>query len=314
MLEMIGKVLPIIILFNIGVWFKYSNFILDQSMRDIKKIVINVALPCVLCNTFLDMNIKPEHGMLAILTLILLFLFMACSKLLNSIPILHYKYNVYVSTGYGFGLMGMTLFIMMFGEENLEMFSVMGLAHEFFIWIVYYIMFRIEMKNEKIDVYMFINVFKSPIILGILIGLLANFTGVYTYLNANPIGQGIFNTMDYLSNISAPFILISLGYGTKINKNYLGKSFKLILVRAITIISVGIAVKVLLIDNLMPYSLLLDVSYIAFLAMPPMLVLPLLISQIEGEKEHEEIVSSAMGICSILNIIIFILIAFTMPL
>ncbi|ONI46557.1 hypothetical protein AN640_03155 [Candidatus Epulonipiscium fishelsonii] len=314
MLEMIGKVLPIIFLFILGVWFKYSGFILDQSMKDIKKIVLNVALPCVLCNTFLNMEVKPEHGILVILTLILLALFMICSKLLNSIPIFHYKYNVYVSTGYGFGLMGMTLFIMMFGAENLEMFSVMGLAHEFFIWVIYYILFRVEMKQEKIDIYMFINVFKSPIILGILVGLLANFTGISTYLNLNPIGQGILSTMDYLSNISAPFILISLGYGTNINKKYLKESFKLIIVRALTIITVGIGVKVLLIDNLMPQSLLLDVSYIAFIAMPPMLILPLLISQIEGEKEHEEIVSSTMGICSIFNIIIFVLIAFAMPL
>ncbi len=312
MLEMLSTVMPVILLFILGVWCKKVNFISEVGIKDIKKFLINIALPSVLFQTFMDMEISMEHIIMLCLTFILLLLFMIFGRMCNFVPSLKYKYNPYVCTAYSFGLVGFALFSMIYGEDKLEIFSVMGLAHEIFVWTLYYLIFRIDTQNKKMGVETLVNLLKSPIIISIFIGITLNLTGLTSILYTQPLAVGIFNSIAYIASTATPFMLICLGYGLSFDMKYVKRSLKLVALRIGVIGIVGLIFKILVIDNFVESTMLLNVSYISFLILPPMFSLPLLVAE-NGNQEDTDIVNTAVGIYTLLSILAFILFAFFVP-
>ncbi len=312
MLEMIGSVLPIILLFSFGWWCKKTNFITEEGMAQIKKLIMSVALPSVLFLLFVDMEIGMEHITLLGLTFILLTLFMIGGRLFNFIPPLYSKYNPFLSTGYAFGLVGIGLFSMLYGTEYMVLFSIMGLAHEIFIWVFYYLTFRMTTQGKAISGDILLKIFKSPVIIGMLVGIGMNVLGLSQILHNNAIGEGLMSTLGYFASISTPLMLIVIGYGINFDPTYLKQSVKLIAVRLAVMGIVGTAFKLLVVDQILTPSPLLDASYIAFCLMPPVFVLSLFVSE-EGTQEDTEIVSSAIGIGTVVGILLFILYSFIAP-
>ncbi|OOB80519.1 MAG: hypothetical protein BEN19_00510 [Epulopiscium sp. Nuni2H_MBin003] len=312
MVEMIGTTLPVVLIFLLGIWCRKRNFLLESSMNDIKKFIINIALPCVLIQTFINLEIKLEYLTIIALTFSLLFILMIAGHICNFIPKIYYRYNAYMCTGFSFGLLGMGLFSIIYGEENLAIFSIMGLAHEVFIWSIYYFIFRLDTKKEKFSIHGFLRMLKSPIIVSILLGVACNISGIGTLLYTTAIGEGLQRTMAYLASTATPLMLLCIGYGINLSLNSLKISAKVMIVRLAVTIVVGTLFKVLIIDNIIETTMLFNVSYISFLILPPMFSLPILISE-NGNKNDYEIASSAVGIYTVISILVFIAFAFLVP-
>ncbi|ONI45678.1 hypothetical protein AN640_04250 [Candidatus Epulonipiscium fishelsonii] len=302
MLAMIGTTLPVILIFALGIWCRKSNFLSPETMKDMKKFVINVAVPCVLFETFVNMEIKMEQLTLLILMLILLALVMVGGKLCDFIPTLKYKYNPYICSGFSFALLGIGLFSMIYGPENLGIFSIMGLAQELFVWSFYYLIFRIDTQNKKLDLKILLNIIKSPIIISIALGIIFNIFGIISMLGTNSIMVGTLKAVSYIAAISTPFMLISLGYGLTFETKYIKSSIKLMGIRAGVLFFIGAVFKVLIIDNIIETNTLFNISYITFLLLPPMFSLPLLVAE-EGTEEDANIVNCVVGIYTIISIL-----------
>ncbi|OOB77495.1 MAG: hypothetical protein ATN33_04040 [Epulopiscium sp. Nele67-Bin001] len=312
MLAMIGTVLPVILIFFLGVWTRRTNFISAEAMKDIKKFILNIALPCVLLQTFMTMEIEKEYFTMVFLTFVLLFLLLVGGKVFDVIPNMKYRYNPYMCTGFSFGLVGLSLFSMIYGTQRLQYFAAMGLAHEVFVWTVYYIIFRGSEQDEKMDFSIILNVFKSPLIISVVVGICINLLGLTPMLLSNSFCAGIITTLEYIGNTATPFMLISIGYGLTLEAKYLKESAKLMAVRTVVLVVIGILFKFLVVDQFMSSSMLLDVSYVSFLLLPPLFSLPILISE-KGEQEDIDIVTSAVGIYTMVSILLFIAFAFLVP-
>ncbi|ONI38204.1 hypothetical protein AN639_08155 [Candidatus Epulonipiscium fishelsonii] len=312
MLAMIGTTLPVILIFALGIWCRKTNFLSAETMKDMKKFVINIAVPCVLFETFVNMKIEIEQLTLLVLMLILLGLFMVVGKLCDAIPILKYKYNPYICSGFSFGLLGVGLFSMIYGPENLGTFSIMGLAQELFVWLFYYLMFRIDTQNKKFDLKILLNIIKSPIIIAIALGIIFNVFGIISMFSTNSIMIGTLKAVSYIADISTPFMLISLGYGLTFETKYIKSSIKLMGIRAGVVFLTGAIFKFLIIDNIIETNALFNISYITFLLLPPMFSLPLLVSE-EGTEEDANIVNCAVGIYTIISILAIMALSIVAP-
>lgn len=165
----IEKILPIIIFFTLGYIFNKKSWIAKDSMADIKKIVINLAMPSVLFKTFLNMEFQSEYLIILLLTPVFLTLFMIGGKLANFIPFLNNRFNPFVSTGYSFGLVGVSMFSIMFGAENMAIFSIIGLAHEFFVWTFYFIILKVSLFDVKVSFKEILKLLCSPIMFSVLL-------------------------------------------------------------------------------------------------------------------------------------------------
>ncbi|ONI46641.1 hypothetical protein AN642_00490 [Epulopiscium sp. SCG-B10WGA-EpuloA2] len=245
----IGPILPIITLIFLGKWCRQTQYISPSAIGEIKKFLLNICMVCTLLNIVLFMEITSESILIIVISYIMLCLFLIAGKLCNLLPVLHHKFTPYVCSGTAFMLVGMALFSMIYGNDNLAIFSFIGVGHEIFIWTIYYIWFRIDTSGQKFDLSIVKNLLKSPFIITIILGTILNIFDVGYILQSNPIGQGILQSIGSLSSIASPFVLVCLGYGIVLDVKYIKESLKLVFARYFVALTIGYLFKFLVIDN-----------------------------------------------------------------
>ena len=56
--QIINQVLPILMLIFLGYWIRYKRFLTEVTIDELRKIVVNLALPAVLFISFLSIELK----------------------------------------------------------------------------------------------------------------------------------------------------------------------------------------------------------------------------------------------------------------
>ncbi|MCY6485838.1 AEC family transporter [Clostridium aestuarii] len=307
--EIISKVIPIILLIFFGYVIQYKELLKQSTVNEIKKLVINAFLPCVLFITFINMKFKKDYFLIIVIIFILLLVFYFIGAILNKISFISHPLTPFITTGFCFGLLGIPLYETVFGAENLEKISVLGVGHELFIWIVFFNILRIKFKNEKFSLDIIKGIIKSPIILSIIFGITFNIIGGTVWFHNNMFLKGIYTTMKYLANLATPLILIIIGFGLKLKKKYMKQSIKFILIRMLVIFTVGYTFKYLFIDSIIPADDLFNYAYFTFLILPFPFSLPIFVGEY-STKEITELSNNAVVLNTIVSITIYIIFVF----
>ncbi|MGO1368317.1 AEC family transporter [Senegalia sp. (in: firmicutes)] len=308
MSEIISKIIPIFLLIALGYIIKQKNLVKEATINELKDGVINIALPALLFITFRDMTLKKEYFLVMIVTFVLLIILYRAGILINKIKAISHPLIPFVTTSFTFGLLGIPLFASVFGIENLEKISIFGVAHEFFVWFVFYTLLKMKFSNEKFSRDTVKGFISSPLIISIILGLLLNILGLDKIFFENTLFMGIDITLNYLSNIATPIILIIIGFGLKLNKIYLKQSMKLFAIRITTILVIGYIFKIFIINKIISNDPLLDYAYFTFLILPPPLSLSLFVDKYAG-REYSEIANNVVVIHTIVCVIMFVIFA-----
>ncbi|MGO1479341.1 AEC family transporter [Senegalia sp. (in: firmicutes)] len=308
MSEIISKIIPIFLLIALGYIIKQKNLVKQETMNELKDGVINIALPALLFITFRDMTLKKEYFLVMIATFILLIVLYRAGILINKIKAISHPLVPFVTTSFTFGLLGIPLFASVFGMENLEKISIFGVAHEFFVWFVFYTLLKMKFSNERFSRDTIKGFISSPLVISIILGLLLNILGLDKIFFENTLFMGIDITLNYLSNIATPIILIIIGFGLKLNKIYLKQSMKLFAIRITTILVIGYIFKIFIINKIISNDPLLDYAYFTFLILPPPLSLSLFVDKYAG-REYSEIANNVVVIHTIVCVIMFVIFA-----
>lgn len=308
MFEILGKVMPIILLFSLGYFIRKKDLVSQENMDAIKIIILNLALPAVLFKTFVAMEFKIEYIMISFLIIILLYIMLLVGKVLNKYKGISHKINPYISTGFCFGLLGIPLFTIGFGEANLGVFSVIGLGHEIFAWCILYPILNFDLNNEKFELKQMVELLKSPIVLSILIGILFNLTGLKRLFFENKLFGGIYDTLEYLGSIATPLMLMIIGFGLKIQSKHIIQTLKMVLIRMVVTLGVGYLFKVIVINQLIEVTPIFNYAYLTFLILPPLYSLPIFVGA-SGTREDEELANNVVVVYTMLSLVLFVLIA-----
>lgn len=210
----------------------------------------------------------------------------------------------FFSTGFAFGLVGIPLFSIVFGEENMGLYSVMGLSHEIFVWFIYFPVLSMKLGGKRRGNRA--EVFKSPLNISVFLGVLFNVMGLGAIFQENFFLMGVTGTLRYLGSINAPLILICIGYGMNFDKNYMAESIKLSVVRVITTFSVGYIFKWGVLDRIAAIDgEVFSYSFFTLIVLPPIFSLSLFLSK-HGKKQQEQVISNATVHCTILSMLLFV--------
>ena len=47
-IQIVNRVLPILLLISLGLWIRHKEFLTEQTIDELRKIVVNITLPAVL--------------------------------------------------------------------------------------------------------------------------------------------------------------------------------------------------------------------------------------------------------------------------
>ncbi len=304
--DVIARIVPIILLISLGKYLWYKEIFKQNTVDEIKNIVVNVALSAVLFLTFLNMELKVEFFLVFIIIFLLLIIFFLTGFAVNQFKGTFHPLTPFITSGFSFGLLGIPLFTAIFGVENIGNLSILGVGQEFFIWFVFYTVMRVKFKGEKINLGFVKEMIKSPLIISIVFGLLFNILGLENLIRSFPLTMGLYTTLEYLSSLAMPLMLIIVGYGLKFNKKYMRQSTKFVAIRMLIILSLGYLAKILILNNIMETTAIFDYAYFTFLILPPPLSLSIFVGAYSG-KEYEELANNTVVLNTVVSIAIFII-------
>lgn len=305
MTNVVSKVIPILLLIGLGYLMRVKEISDKSTVEGIKKIVINISLPAILFITFINMQFKKGYFLAMVVTLALLCTFYVVAVLVNKIKCINHPLIPFMSTSFCFGLIGLPLYGTVFGVENLDKISIFGVGHELFIWLIYYSLLKIKFNDEKFSVAVFKGFLKSPILLSIFIGIALNLLGIGSYFHSKPLLRGIYTTIQYISNLGTPLILMIIGFDLKLDKKYMKQSFIFVITRMIIILTVGYTFKYLIIDKIIEPEPLFNYAYFTLLILPIPFSLPIFVGKYSTE-EYKDLANNAVVLSTVVCIITFI--------
>ena len=300
------NVIPILLLIAFGFLIQRKQWLQTSTVDEIKKGVTNVALPAVLFQTFINMDLKKEYFWVMVMSFILMLTFLGLGVILNKIPRLAHPLNPFMVSACTFGLLGIPLYGTVFGMENLANISILGVGHEFFIWFVYVTYMEMKFNNKGFSLEMVKGFIKSPLILMIVLGIVLNVTGYGRLMHENVVLKGVYATIQYIGNLATQCILMIVGFGLKFNTDHMKQSIKFVILRYIIVFTVGYAFKWIFLDGVSGLGKLFDYAYFTFLILPPPLSLSVFITKY-GKEEYQDLVNNTVVLFTVISVSIYLL-------
>lgn len=305
-IQILNQVLPILILISLGYWTRSKNFLSETTIEELRKIVVNLALPAVLFISFLNVELKPAYFILFGFTFFLcVFLFLLGTVIRRQWNI-QYAYFPYLTTGFEYGMLGISLFGAAYGVDRIGYIAVADLGHEIFIWFVFLPLLLIKrdgVQNVKEVVKSFLS---APVVIAILAGILFNFLGIQALLYQWPITGALMTVFEFLGNLTVPLILIIVGYGIKINRVGWRDTLLIPIIRLGILIPLALMMNIYLIRGLLQLDQAFETALFTLLILPPPFIVPLYTgSNIRvAEKQY---INNVLTIHTIISVIVFII-------
>ncbi|MGB9977361.1 AEC family transporter [Thermovenabulum sp.] len=304
MSNIFAKMIHLIILLGLGKFFRITGVFKTSTINDIKEFIINISLPCLLFSSFMTMEIKNEHFLLFLLVILMEIIFLTAAIIVNRFKLLSHPLVLFISTGCAAGFIGIPFFLAVYDVQHLGKFTLFSVGHEIYLWILLCSFLQFVFKKQRPSLKESLKTLISPIIIGVMSGILLNKLNIDTLLASNVIYKGIFSTIESLSSLTTPLILIVLGYNISFNLNYIKDSLKLILIRMSIIFSTGYFFKYTVIDKLISTDPVFNHAFFTFLVTPPALVMPIIVSKYLSE-EYSELASNVITLNIIASMIIY---------
>jgi predicted permease len=301
----INQVLPIILLLLLGGWIQYKNFLTNATIEDLRKIVVNFALPAVLFTSFLNVEMKWDYIITFGIVFLLCVLLLLLGKFIGGKFAPQYSYFPYLITGFEYGMLGVSLFGAAYGLEKIGYIAVMDLGHEIFIWFVFLPLLLIKRDGSQNPTGIIRSFLSTPVVVAILAGITLNILGAGKYVAQAPFVGGVMSTLGFLGNLTVPLILIIVGYGIKINRAGLSKAVSVVVLRLGILISIVLILNNYLIKGYMHLEKLFGIALFTLFILPPPFIIPLY-ARTDIEVEEKQYINNVLAIYTVVSILIFL--------
>lgn len=301
--QVINRVLPILFLIFLGFWIRRRHFLAENTIEDLRKIVVNIVLPSVLFISFLQIDLELAYLVIFVAVFLLCVALFGIGHYLQRRLHIQYVYFPFLMTGFEYGMLGVGLFGTAYGLEKVQYIAVVDLGHEIFIWFVFLallLMKRDQLQNPAQLGRMF---FTSPVIIAILASIFLNIIGAEQFLFERPVTGAIMATLQYLSSLAIPLILIIVGYGIRFDRHGIRDGVLLIAVRLLILIPVALLLNYALIRGLLDLEEPFEAALFTLLILPPPFIIPLYArSDLGDEKQY---ITNVLTLYTVVSIILY---------
>jgi len=304
-IQILNQVLPILFLISLGYWAGRKNFLSETVIDGLRKMVVNLALPAVLFTSFLNMELKASYFVIFAFMFSLCILLFLLGQWIKKRFQVRYSYMPYLTTGFEYGMLGISLFGAAYGLERIGYIAVTDLGHEIFIWFVFLPLLLVKRdgaQNPKEIVRSFLS---SPVVIAILMGLLLNVLNGRDWLAQLPITGALLVTFEFLGGLTVPLILIIVGHGIRINRSGLKDALFVALIRLGILIPLAFLLNTYLIRGFLQLERLFESALFTLLILPPPFIVPLY-ARSNLDTEEKQYINNVLTIHTIISITLFI--------
>ncbi len=282
--RIVEKLLPVFMLIFLGWVLKKKAFFAEETIDDLKRIIVSISLPAILFTAFLSIDLQTAYAVVfAVIFTVCVFLYLA-GKMLSKATGPENKYLPFLLTGFEFGMMGTVFFGAVFGLENIGYIGIIALGHELFIWFVYVTLLK-SSTGAKADFRGILRSFsRSPVIIAVCAGLLLNVLGAGNFMSTFPSATAFLEALEYLGTLTVPLILLIIGWNLEFNRKMVRDSLVPVLFRFVLVVASAIIIDQFLFKRVLHLDPLFSAALYIFFLLPPPYILPLYIPRGETKE------------------------------
>ena len=311
MTEILGKVLPLLFLIALGFVLQRMQYFGEAAFFKLQSLVLNIAIPCMLCTTFINLDVDISYAWLSVAFFALMVLLLVAGFVIYKIFPIKRSFFPFLLTSFGFGTTSLPFYTALFGQENLKYLSILGVGHEVFIALVFLPIAQMYLSGDKITPLRLLKSLKNPFLVMTFLGLFIRIFGFRELLFHSALGLGLYGTLERLGSLSLTLTLIIIGYRLKLSdKKNLKESALYVGVRYAVSLSAALVFKLAVMDRLIGPNPLFDAAYFILLTQHSSIALTVLVGQNCSREDHE-VVTNAFVLNTVLGILFFIVYSFT---
>jgi hypothetical protein len=304
LLSIVITIGPILILLISGMLLRTMHVIDPPHVQGLQILVLKVILPSALFLTFLDMRLHVNYILLP------LFAFFLCAVTYAYGFAMRKKFREppafrYLMSSFEFGMMGITLFVAAFGQQQLGKIAIIGLGQEFFVWFVM-VPSLSGLTGSRSNTTKVIKSFvTNPALVAIFAGLVLNISGFSRWGEDTLPARLLLSTLKSLSPALVPMILIIIGYNMDFKPRYMKQAAIIFLQRIIIMGPLTLLFIVFIMGPVLHLDRFFLYAVITLIILPPPFVIPLFLPQ-KREGEIPQINGVLMGY-TLLTVVVFCL-------
>jgi malate permease and related proteins len=300
-LQTLSATLPVIFLVLVGVLINKYHLIKATTAQDLKNLVVNITLPLLLFKAFATMQFAPQYLVVVISVFAACVLVMWLSAKLSFVPGLKSKYASFLMAGFEAGMLGYAMFGSIYGAESIQKFAVIDLGQVLFVFFV--LISKLEhQQGRKFDIKAtLLNFIKSPVILGIFLGILCNFLNLYTTLSVNLVTSSLTRTIEILGSLTTPLVALVIGYQLKFEKGKIIQPALTVFLRFIVWAGFAIAFNNFVIHTLLGLDRGFEAAVLLMAMLPAPFVIPFYLH--ENISQERDYILNTLSIGTVLALV-----------
>ena len=285
-------VVPIFVAVGFGMLAKRRRMMTPEHLEGLRQFVMKFGLPCLVFNSCMmaDMGLESVSSMALVLAMLFVTTLLGFRWRKKRFP---YTNLPVLFCAHETGMIGIPLFIILFGAEQAYRMGVLDLVQAVIAYPVLAIVAADTGENPSLA-QIVKNVFSSPLMIVCMLGLALNFSGAAAWLNSVGIGAILTASTSFLTQPISALMLFSVGYNFSLAKGSRKTVLEICAIYlGIAVVSCGIMQGALSllpnVDSLTRWTLVL------YSALPASYLAP-------GLGRSQEDFTVASGVCSVLTV------------
>ena len=303
MVSMLSTILPILIFLGFGLHCRKSRLLSEDGVDSMKNVSIRFLWPIVLFYAFFtatyNFSTVVYAGTVFVLLTVMFFIGRVLRKTVGGeerafcLP--------YLLVGSEIGMLGYSLYMLLFGAESVSHLALFDVGHAMFIFPIFLGCLNIE-QGEGTVKQALADLIRTPLIIMLVIGLACGISGLGNMVMSSAAGEIINGIYSLVSSANVVIMLTAMGYGLSFSAKDLRDSFRFILARMIAMIICTVCGLLFIkaVVGLTPYTMY---GLIMVFMMPPVYMLAVYVK----DRKDNEFMTTVTSIYTLLSIIAFII-------
>lgn len=303
--ESFSKVLPVFLLFIVGMLLRHRQMLSSEAIRDFKKLVVNLTLPLALFLTFSGVALEARHAAIFATVFIFCTLAMLFGKVIGPRVGIASPLFPLLMTGFEAGMMGYAIFAAVYGADQLYKFGIVDLGQVTFVFFVLVAMLeRLSKGSPRRSIgQISVGFILTPVIVAILLGIAFNQLHWTAPMRSSAIGAGIFQAAKWIAEMTTPLVGIIIGYEMRLKRGALALPIRTIAIRMALWVPIGLLVNALLIDRILHLDRTFQAAVMTMFILPPPFVIPLFLK--DSDEAEQTYAVNTLSLATIVTLFAF---------
>ena len=302
-LSILTHALPILLLIAIGVGLRVFAVISAETVEDLKKIAVTLVLPSVLFTVFLDLEFEPAYAGIFVLVAAISFALYFGGLALGRWLAPNRPHFPFLLTSFEYGMLGVSLFGAAYGMGAMGYIAIVDLANEIFVWFVFVPLLMILRDGSSRPSTILKMFFTSPVIIGLVSGLILNALGLSETIKTAPILSSIYEVMTLLIAMAVPIILIIVGYGISIRREGVGEVLLVVALRYGIVVPSALLINHFIIGGWFGLGPPFQAAFFSLMILPPSYIIPVFMQT--ASDSDKAYVTNVLAVSAVVTLAIF---------